>query len=176
MKRLLLTNLALGCLMVIPSHANACFCIIPEVPDALKRAKAVFLGEVVDIIEPKTTDENAPLPGRFFTIKFKIQRSWKGVVAGTREFSILSANGRYGCFAFPPVAKGETYLVYADPVYRAENWGIITFCTRTTAVRIGSNPKLLNPDAIDPYADMKQLDVITKRVFTFDGARLRRRV
>ena len=176
MKRIVLMILAFGCLVVSPPRAHACFCVTPEVPDALKRAKAVFLGEVIDIIEPKATDENAPLPDRFFIIKFKIQRSWKGVGAGTREFSILSANGHYGCFAFPPVAKGETYLVHADPAYRAESWGIITICTRTTIVRFGSNPRLLNPEAIDPFSDMKQLDIITKRVFSFDRAPFRRRV
>jgi len=171
MRQLLLTTLALGCLMVIPSRANACFCITPDVPDALKQAKTVFLGEVIDIVEPKTTDVTAPLPGRFFTIKFKIQKSWKGIASGTSEFSVLSAQGRYGCFAFRPVAKGERYLVYADPASDTGHWGLVTICNRTTAVRLG-----FNPDAIDPYEDMKQLDIITKRAFSFASARSRRRV
>src|SRR5260370_35193625 len=138
-----LTNRRFGCLVASPAGGHCCLRLTPEVPDALKRAKAVFLGRVIDIIEPKATDENAPLPDRFFIIKFKIQRSWKGVGAGTREFSILSANGHYGCFAFPPVAKGETYLVHADPAYRAERGGIIISLTRTTIARSGSTASAL---------------------------------
>src|SRR5260370_2440634 len=171
-----LTNRRFGCLVASPAGGHCCLRLTPEVPDALKRAKAVFLGEVIDIIEPKATDENAPLPDRFFIIKFKIQRSWKGVGAGTREFSILSANGHYRCFAFPPVAQRGTYFVHAYPAHRADSWGIITICTRTTIVRFGANPSLLTPEAIDPFSDMKQLDIITKRVFSFDRAPFRRRV
>jgi hypothetical protein len=167
---------ALLCTVAFVPCAYGCSCISPEVPESFNRAKAVFVGGVVDIVEPKTTDETAPLPGRFFTIKFKVQRSWKGIAFGTEEFSILSAQSHYGCFAFPPVSKGETYLVYADPAYHAEDWGIITACNRTTVVRFGSNPRLLDPEAIDPFSDMKQLDIITKRVFSFDRARPRRRV
>jgi hypothetical protein len=168
--------LTLLCVLVFVPRANGCSCLRPEVPGAFKQAKAVFLGEVVDIVEPNTTDETAPLPGRFFTIKFKIQKSWKGIAFGTQEFSVLSAQGHYGCFAFPSVTKGETYLVYADPAYRAENWSVITICSRSTVLRFGSNPKLLDRDAIDPFSDMKQLDVIAKRVFSLDRARSRRRV
>ena len=87
-KQLLLTLLALGCVSVFTSRAYGCFCITPEVPEALKTARTVFLGEVVDIIEPTTSDETARLPGRFFTIKFKVQRSWKGIPPGAREFSV----------------------------------------------------------------------------------------
>jgi hypothetical protein len=176
MKHLLPIILVLLCMVAFVPRAYGCWCSRPEVPEAFNRAKAVFLGEVVDVVEPHTTDETAPLPGRFFTIRFKIQKSWKGIAFGTQEFSVLSAQGHYGCFAFPPVTKGETYLVYADPAYRAENWGIVTICNRTTVVRFGSNPRLLNPEAIDPFSDMKQLDVITKRVFSLDRVRSRRRV
>jgi hypothetical protein len=168
--------LTLACLVICSQRTYACFCVRPEVPESFKQAKSVFLGEVVDIVEPKTSDETAPLPDRFFKIKFKVQRSWKGVPYGAREFSVLSAQGRYGCFAFPPVTKGEMYLVYADSAYRAENWGIITVCTRTTAVRFGSNPRLPDPEGIDPFSDMKRLDIITKRIHSFDRAQSRRRV
>ena len=176
MKQILLSILAVACFVLCAPPAYGCSCVMPEVPDALKTAKAVFLGEVVEIVEPKTTNETAPLPGRFFTIKFKIEKSWKGVPFAAREFNVLSAQGRYGCFAFPPVSKGQRYLVYADAASDIGNWGLITMCNRTTVVRLGSNPRILNPDAIDPYWDIKQLDAITKRTFTFDSARSRRRV
>jgi hypothetical protein len=176
MKHLLITGVALGCLMVSASRAHGCSCITPEVPEAFKQAKAVFLGEVIDIVEPKTPSETAPIADRFFTITFKIERSWKGISLGAREFKVLSAQGRYGCFAYPPVSKGQRYLVYADPASDAGNWSLIWSCNRTTVVRSGSNPRLLNTDAIDPYWDIKQLDAIKKRAFSFDSGRARRRV
>jgi hypothetical protein len=176
MKQLVFTILVLGCLSACASRTYACFCVTPEVPEALKHANAVFLGEVIEIVEPKTSSEGASIQDRFFTIKFKIEKSWKGVPFGTREFNILAAQGRYGCFAFPPMNKGERYLVYADPAYGAEHWSVVTICNRTTIVRFASNPRLLNPEAIDPFWDIKQLDVITKRAFTFNSARSRRRV
>ena len=36
------------------SVARACSCVIEEVPESLKQANAVFIGEVTDIAEPKT--------------------------------------------------------------------------------------------------------------------------
>ncbi len=142
--------------------------------EALDYASNVFLGEVIDIVEPPTSAETAPLPGRFFTLKFKVVRSWKGVAFGSREISVLSAQGRYGCFAYPPVRKGERYLVYADPASGGKDWSIITNCNRTTVVGIGIAPlKLANLGAIDPYLEMKQLDAITRRTFKFDGNHFR---
>jgi len=167
-------NIATALILLLTSF-SACFCVRPEVPEALKQAKAVFLGEVTDIVEPKNTSENAPIQDRFFTIKFKIEKSWKGMPFGTREFNVLTAQGHYGCFAFPPMNKGERYLVYADPAYGAETWSVVTICTRTTAIRFGSKPRLLDLDAIDPFADMKMLDPITNRAFTFGDFRFQRR-
>ena len=174
MKQLVLTSLALACLMVIPLRTNACFCITPDVPAAFKQAKVVFLGEVIDIVDPKNASDAAPIQDRFFNIRFKVEKSWKGIPSGIREFNVLAAQGRYGCFAFPAVNKGERYLVYADPAYGAERWSVVTICNRTTAIRLGSNPRLTNPDAIDPYADIKMLDAITGRAFTFSNRRTQR--
>lgn len=165
MKKIVLTIITLGCLALFAPISYACFCVTSDVPGALDQASAVFLGEVIDVIQPRTSDETAPLPDRFFTIKFKVERSWKGVAFGSGEISVLSAQGRYGCFAYPPMAKGERYLIYADPVPGGKHWSIVTICNRTTVVRIGFNLSLAKPDAIDPYSDMKELDAITKRAF-----------
>jgi hypothetical protein len=175
MKQLLLISLALGCLMLCPLRANACSCVTPEVPQAFKQANAVFLGEVVEIIEPKDSSESAAISDRFFTIKFKIERSWKGVPFAALEFSVLSAQGHYGCFAFPAVNKGERYLVYADPASDSGNLSVVTNCSRSAIVRLGSNPRLFNWGAIDPRSDIKQLDAITNLALSFDRARSRRR-
>ncbi len=175
MKRLLLTCLGLTCLILCSSPAYACFCIRQEVPEALKQAKAVFLGEVTEIVEPKNTNEDVLIQDRFLAIKFKIENSWKGIPFNTREFSVLAAQGRSGCFAFPPMNKGERYLVYANPAHGTESWGIVTRCTRTIQISVDSNLQLLDPDAIDPSVDMKMLDAITGRASTIGNFRFQRR-
>jgi hypothetical protein len=133
-------NKAVGFLIVgmfgvfAPSTSNACFCIMPEVPQAVKQANAVFVGEVSGITDPLTKDDKAPPPGRFYIIKFKVEKSWKGV-AFFPEVSVLSAQGGDECFAYPAVHKGEKYLVFADPFYLngvlQKRWSIITACNRT---------------------------------------------
>ncbi|SRR6266404_2961715 len=133
---------------------KACYCSVPEVPRALNRASAVFVGEVIEVIDPRTSDEKASPPGRFYTIRFKVEKSWKGVAS--QEIEVLSAQGKYGCFAYPPVSKGERYLVYADPLYFdgafQKGWLIITTCNRT---------KLL----ANASADLKKLEGIKNPFF-----------
>ncbi len=159
MKPLFLTGLMVTCFLVRSSPVAACYCARTEVKDAFKQAQSVFVGEVTDIVEPKNPNAET-IQERFFTIKFKIEKSWKGVPLGTRELGVLAAQGRYGCFAFPPMHKGERYLVYADPTDSAQGWSVITTCTRTTAIMVSAKPSLAE-GAIDPFADMKKLDAIT---------------
>ena len=54
-----------------------------------------------------------------------------------------------------------------NPVSGSESWSIITFCNRTTVVGRESKPGLINPDGIDPYRDMEQLDIITRRALAW---------
>lgn len=140
--------------------AQACWCFAGDVPESFKRANAVFLGEVTDITEPKTTDRDAPLPGWFYTITFAVEKSWKGVSPTARTVTVLSAQGHYGCFAYPPVQKGERYLVYADAPYhdgtQDRAWNIITICTRTARIEF-----TLRKRDFDPFEDMKILNAIT---------------
>lgn len=138
MKRIILATLIIAIVAISARNSYACWCSIPSVPEAVERADAVFVGEVADVIPPRTSDPDAPLPGRFFTIKFKIEKSWKGV--DSDEIDVLSAQGNYSCFAFPPVYKGEKYLVYADPVYHdgsyQKGWHFISVCNRTALVPV----------------------------------------
>ena len=101
-----------GLLTLARTQANACFCVIPDVPDAVESAEAVFAGFVTDIVEPRTSDPDAPLIDRLYQVKFKIGTSWKGKVA--REITILSAQGRGGCYTWGSFVKGQSYLVYAE--------------------------------------------------------------
>jgi len=165
---MILVALIVGIFALSATTTLACSCAMPDVPEALNRANAVFIGEVAEIIEPLTSDEKALPPGRFFTIKFKVEKSWKGVAIASREISVLSAQGRYGCFAYPPVSKGERYLVYAEPAYvdggSSEDWSIITNCTRTSPMRL----KLWYEADIDPYEDMKKLDDLLMLSYRFE--------
>src|ERR1700730_8102058 len=160
MRRLISVTLFVASITLSATHAQGCYCAVGNVPKAFKQARAVFLGEVTDIAKPKTTDPDASLPGRFFTITFTVEKSWKGVPLVDSEFKVLAAQGNYGCFAYPAVRKGERYLVYADAAYRDRgedsSWNIITVCNRTSLVDFTRRSR----DS-DPFADMKVLDAIT---------------
>lgn len=93
-------------------ESYACSCIKPEVSQAVSEARAVFAGEVVEIIKPRTTNPKAPLADRLYAIRFKVDRVWKG--PASEEITILSDQGRAGCFSWGPFLKGEKYLVYAE--------------------------------------------------------------
>ena len=109
------------------------YCVMPEVPESFKRANAAFVGVVVEITPPNAKDINRPLP-RSHTIKFRVEKSWKGTRSG-RYFSVLWAHGANEELAFPIVHLGEKYLVFADPVYfngvSQRRWSLISSCSRT---------------------------------------------
>jgi hypothetical protein len=149
--------------------------VIREVPEAFDYAKAVFLGDVTEIIEPKSADEKAPLSVRLFVIKFKVVKAWKGIGFASQEISVLANQGRSGCFDSPTLQKGLRYLVFADPLGEGEGLSVIGVANRTTAVRPGLVlPKSVDPSAIDPFFDMKQLDALLIRPRTFDDGAFRR--
>jgi hypothetical protein len=166
MKTFLLALLAVGYIVPAPSPTRACFCILPELSDSFKTARAVFVGEAIQITEPKTLDEKATFIERAYTIKFKISQSWKGVPFAASEFSILWLPHCYECIELPRL--NETYLVFANPVPDNEHYAIVSSCNRTVGVSPGSN--LTNQD-INPYRDMKQLDGFTGRAFSMKPRR-----
>jgi hypothetical protein len=171
MKHVLAVFLVVTSLAVCAPPAQACFCLLPELSDSFKDARSVFLGQTIRIDKPKTLDENAPITERAFTVKFKIIRSWKGVPFAASEFSILWLTNCYECLALPDM--NEKYLAFADPLRDTETWSLVTMCNRTVVVRGDSKP--IDPE-INPERDMKQLDVITERAFTFAQPRHRGRV
>jgi hypothetical protein len=175
MKQVVLLVLLLLCLAFSAPAALACFCVTPELPDAYASANAVFLGEVTEIIEPRSADEKAALSLRLFVIKFKVIKSWKGIGFASQEISVLANQGRSGCFDSPALQKGLRYLVFADPANNETGWSIVGVCNRTAVVRPGLAPlKLLDPAAIDPFFDMKQLDALPIRSRAFDDSSFRR--
>jgi hypothetical protein len=150
-----------------PASSQPCFCVMPEVPEAFEQAKAVFVGEVIEIIEPITVDEKAASPDRFYVVRFKVEKSWKGAFLSS-EIDVLSDQGG-GSFAFPKVAKGERYLVYAEPAFESgsesRRFLIITNCNRTAMLPASINPSKqrrlhLELDRQDGSVDLRKLDAI----------------
>ena len=129
------------------------FCIMPELLESFKEAHAVFVGEVVEIIPPDAKEYHERRLGRSYTIKFRVERAWKGVRA-RHTFSVESDHGANTELAFPVVHLGEKYLVFADPLYfdgvPQKKWSGISACNRT---------KLLSNAA----EDLKKLDSINAR-------------
>jgi hypothetical protein len=158
MKHIVLTIFALACFAVAAPSSYACFCIFEDVPDSFERATAVFLGEVTEIIEPKSVRQVGPLADRLHTVRFRVRKSWKGILFGRDSFDVLSAQTWDGCFSVSPLRKGATYLVYANPVAGRTNLGVLAGCNRTSELKFGFKP--LNADEVDPFQDMKELDVL----------------
>lgn len=102
-------------LIICTPVGYACFCIKPEVKDAYERARVVFVGEVVEVIPPRVSFQNAKFEDAAHIIKFKIEKAWKQTF--WTEVSVLA--GMNSCFSLRRTPrKGEKYLVYAEPVYR----------------------------------------------------------
>lgn len=158
MKRLVAALLAIAPLIAYATPARSRFCILSELNEAYKASHSVFLGEPVDISEPKSLDHDAPITERAHIIKFKITRSWKGVPFAASEFSILWLTNCYECLPLPRLK--EKYLVFTVPSLDDKTWGLVTSCNRTVGISKNSN---LTNYSIDPERDMKQLDAIAPK-------------
>lgn len=140
MRVLVRVLLIVGLLTVVRTQAYACFCAIPDVPQAVEASEAVFVGWVTDIIEPRSNDPNAPLIDRLYQVKLKIGTSWKGKL--TREITVLSAQGRGDCYTWGSFLKGQSYLVYAEPPVRGAPRGSLALlfaCTRSAMLSKAQN-------------------------------------
>ena len=125
----------LAMFLIFAPKSYACFCVKNEVPQAYKEAKAVFIGEVTEIVQPRTNDQNADLSEKLFVIKFKVERSWKGagfLDTTVAEIQVLSDQGRAGCYSWGPFLEGGKYLVYA--IQNGDNLAVLFSCNRTTSI------------------------------------------
>ncbi len=114
----------------------SCWCRVPEVREAYALAKVVFVGEVVEVIPPRSTDRYAKFEDAAHTYRFKVETAWKGHF--WTEISVLAQIRMDSCFSLQvPPQKGERYLVYAEPVYRNDPSRIemmMSSCTRSALV------------------------------------------
>jgi len=105
------------------SHACECHCDNPGMngpKEMERRAKAVFVGEIIKLREATPEDErNHSSP---YVFRVRVERYWKGVT--TPEISISAMDGPPGCCGIE-LKVGEKYLIYA--VYK----DLRIACTRT---------------------------------------------
>src|ERR1044072_7680069 len=75
-------------LLLAPGDAFACTCANPLPPrKELKKARAVFVGEVLEVKE--LTSANKLAEGKFlFAVRFRVDQYWKGIT--TPEVTILT--------------------------------------------------------------------------------------
>lgn len=103
------------------SEAFACSCAPPSqtTNDDFQKATAVFVGRVLDV-QRKENAEN-------ITVKFAVQKYWKGKISNTVK--VMTASNSAACGVNFEV--GKDYLVYAN-----ENNGKLStgLCSRTALV------------------------------------------
>ncbi|HSS20559.1 MAG TPA: hypothetical protein VLL54_10825 [Pyrinomonadaceae bacterium] len=171
MKNRLLVAFAFVCITLFAEPAYGCFCVASGVNEAFEGANAVFLGEVIEISGPRTSDQQANVADRFSAIRFKVTKSWKGISFGVSEINVLASQTGKSCLEPPLFLQGHLYLVYADPVFGESPANFISGCGgRTKPVRFEqvTRDSLFSHRVDDAYQDMKQLEFITGRAFKFD--------
>jgi len=165
MKNVILTFCVISLLATYTPPKPTCYCVIPELTKAYEQAAAIFAGEVVEITPPRTFDENRPVADRLYTVKFKVQRSWKGSFPSL-EVNVFSGHGN-GCLSYPVVQVGKNYLVFADPVLidgvLERGQMVVTACNRTALIpesldQTREPPRSLEFNREDASQDLKALE------------------
>ena len=160
MKHLVLATVLAGVSVFSPMNDLTCFVVAPDVSAAFDKARAVFIGEVVKITKPLTSEPDAPLADRFYRVTFKVEYSWKG--AGFREFGapelvVLSDQGIGGsCFSWGAFSEGRKYLVYAEET--ADKNLIVELGNRTASLSMASE-------------DLKELEKMSHPFFKVQSKR-----
>jgi len=99
-------------LLTCGSAAGAGFCLVPEVPEAVDRAEAVFSGKIVDFVAVRKDNSNSPSSSSEYIVKFEIEEWWKG--SASSELLLLWRPEVFGCSHYAVGEIGERYLVYAE--------------------------------------------------------------
>jgi hypothetical protein len=133
MKIVIKSALVVIVFLIASPVAMACYCITPEVQEGFERARAVFQGEVLEIVPPRNTAKEASFTDRAYTIRFKVERTWKGSFFNETA-DVYALMGE--CFSLPWLVKGEKYLVYADPIWDSTKSTdvMINICNRTSSM------------------------------------------
>lgn len=132
MKIIARSMLVVIALVVASPVVRACSCVVPEVQQAFEQARMVFVGEVMEIVPPRSTDKDALFADRVHSITFRVETTWKGLFS--TEAKVFAPMG--DCFSIQPLRVGEKYLVYATPVVTSGNRNdvMINGCNRTARI------------------------------------------
>lgn len=154
MKRMTLVVLwLLTMTLASASSADACDCGDFLVEDASKTSASIFMGEVIDVSDPREVSIGSKSEKVYLT-RFLVWERWKG--AKSIEAEVLVEPLGY----YTQMRVGEVYLVYAKPLALQDSStkieGIVNDCTRTTLMlRPGPQQKVVNPL---PFYDVFKLD------------------
>ncbi len=117
MRRIILMASLVVVFVLSANSTYACSCGTPDVRKAFEQASAVFVGEIIDVAESHIANKKRAVSERFYTIKFRVEKSFKGVSLRD-EVTVFKGDSKTSCFAYPEVFLGEKYLVYAYPSYK----------------------------------------------------------
>jgi len=152
--------LVLGLLTMTLANAPlavACDCSDFLVESASKTSASIFIGEVIDVSDPREMLIESKTE-KVYVTRFLVWERWKGTKSIEAEVLIeLPAH-------YTQMSVGEVYLVYANPLTLQEGSakieGIVRRSTRTALIeRPGPQQKAVNPL---PFSDVFQLDKIFK--------------
>lgn len=108
MKHLVRTILLLTFFALSASAVYPCQCEIWKPSEKLRKAKVVFVGEVVEI------GRNDKSEWATVIVEFKIERYWKGVKQ--QQYITIGGAPRTAGRCGLPVEVSEKYLIYADEI------------------------------------------------------------
>jgi len=143
--------LLLSLLLASTAFPRSCECYIQKHRADFRRAKAVFVGQVIDIDRRRTTPERLS-EGATYSAKFKVERAWKG--AWKSEVAVFARRYFLSCgggFDFQP---GEKYLVYVFDDH--SELVAYTECSRT---------RPYSRSSFETDKELKQLDSFWFRLF-----------
>ncbi len=129
MKHIILIALSVILILSYGRNSYACSCMTAPPPrQALKEAKAVFVGEVISKEVLDVTDQYGTQP--VVRVIFSVSRKWKGV-EGTEAIMHTSGWNPACGFRFE---EGKKYLVYAYPDRWKLNVLETGICNRTVEI------------------------------------------
>ena len=120
------------CFLLIPSATYACSCATGDPPFEFNRAKAVFIGQMLDGTETLSMKDGKSHSIEAGAVRFTVEEVFKGGVANETTIEIASMSGT-SCGPYG-LKRGERYIVYAYGNEKDEKTLYSGVCTRTGLV------------------------------------------
>lgn len=118
MKILIKTVILSTIVLLVTLTVYPCECVVMKTEKKLRKAKAVFVGEVVEI------GSNEKSEWATVAVRFKVERYWKGIKE--QFITVVGVSETAGACGLP-VEVGEKYLIYA---FKFDEGQLITsFCS-----------------------------------------------